>query len=107
MPKQKERYSYLDEWKSLWEPHLEAIAYNGATCDPTRVDHKVLEWVQHHCSHQPHFIKIINTGAVHGGPGLKLNTKCQLVSHSFHTSNLNSVNFFASIHEKLVGYEAC
>ena len=80
----RKMYSYLDEWKSMWEPDLEAIAYNGATCDPTRVDPKVLQWTKQNCSHQPHFIKIVNIGAAHNGSNI-----CQLVSklcHLFHTS---------------------
>jgi hypothetical protein len=81
MPKKEETDSYLDDWKRLWEPDLEAIAYNGATCDPTRVDPKVLQWVKRNCSHKPHFIKIINNNAANGRPGLKLRgNQCQLVS---------------------------
>lgn len=46
MSKARKRYSYIDEWKSLWEPDLKAIAYDGNTIDPTKVDSKVLQWVK-------------------------------------------------------------
>lgn len=45
---------------------MEAMAYNGATCDPTRVDPKVLQWVKSNCAKKPHFIKVINQTAAVG-----------------------------------------
>lgn len=42
----REGYGYLDEWKCLWRPDLEAIGYNGTTIDPTKVDAKVLQWAR-------------------------------------------------------------
>jgi hypothetical protein len=62
----RQRYSYVKEWKRLWKPDLEAIAYNGNTVDPTKVDPKVLQWVKDNCAHKPHFVKIINKTAAHG-----------------------------------------
>ena len=81
MPKREETYSYLDEWKRMWAPDLEAIAFNGATCDPTLVHPKVLHWAKLNCSGAPHFIKVVNSGAAKGRPGLRdTNAACQLVS---------------------------
>lgn len=78
MPKARHDYAYVDEWKSRWEPELEAIAYNGATCDPTRVDPKVLDWVKQKCHDTPHFVKIINPNAANGKPGLVLRNSSSL-----------------------------
>ncbi|KAG0592019.1 hypothetical protein M758_1G202500 [Ceratodon purpureus] len=76
MPKRKETYSFVDEWKSLWKPDLDALGgYNGATSDPTRIDPKVVEWAKHNCSHKPHFIKIINNNAANGDPGHMFGSK--------------------------------
>ncbi|KAG0629065.1 hypothetical protein M758_1G074200 [Ceratodon purpureus] len=66
----RQDYAYVDEWKSLWEPDLEAIGYGGITTDPTKVDPKVLRWVKNNCGRQPHFIKVINPNSAHGRPGL-------------------------------------
>ncbi|KAG0608412.1 hypothetical protein M758_8G104400 [Ceratodon purpureus] len=72
MPNPRKPHSYVDEWKSQWEPDLEAIGcVNGNSCDPTKVDPKVLEWAKDNCIDKPHFIKIINSGAAKGRPGLK------------------------------------
>ncbi|KAG0599390.1 hypothetical protein M758_12G148800 [Ceratodon purpureus] len=60
--------SFVEDWRSLWEPDLQAIAFNGATCDPTRVEPKVLQWAKEHCSHKPHFIKVINKCASRNSP---------------------------------------
>ena len=74
--------SFVEEWRSMWEPDLEAIAFNGATCDPTRVDPKVLEWAKHNCSHKPHFIKVINSNASNVRSHLTSRKhNCKLVSH--------------------------
>lgn len=83
MPKPKQSYSYVDEWKRRWEPDLEAIAYNGNSCDPTRVDPKVLQWAKANCVDKPHFIKIINNGAANGRPGLVQKNSSSLVSKQF------------------------
>jgi hypothetical protein len=73
----------------MWEPDLEAIAFNGATCDPTRVDPKVLHWAKRNCSHTPHFIKIVNNNAANGRLHCKSGkNNCQLVRklhHRFHS----------------------
>lgn len=83
MPKPRQAYSYVEDWKSLWEPDLEAIAYNGQTCDPTRVDPKVLQWAKRISHLTPHFIKIINENATIGRLGLQHGLKnascCRLV----------------------------
>jgi hypothetical protein len=70
----------VDEWRSQWQPDLAAIAYNGNSCDPTRVDPKVLQWTKDNCMATPHFIKIINSGAAKGRPGLKLKNSSSIVS---------------------------
>lgn len=80
MSRQRVTYSYVDEWKRLWEPDLEAIgSRSGQTTDPTRVDPKVLQWVKDHCARMPHFVKIINPNAAHGRPGLLSNNCNALV----------------------------
>lgn len=66
----RQKDSYVDDWKSLWEPDLEAIGYNGITTDPTKVDPKVLEWAKTNCAHKPHFVKVVPANAAHGRPGL-------------------------------------
>jgi len=78
-----EAKSFVEEWRSLWQPDLNDIAYNGVTCDPTQVDPKVLHWAKQNCSHKPHFIKIVNKNAVPDCPGLKPRTAsyCQMVSN--------------------------
>lgn len=79
MPRDRENHSYVEEWRRRWEPELDAIAYNGATCDPTRVDPKVLHWVkQQRLDKKPHFVKIINPNAAKGRPGLLLKNACSL-----------------------------
>ena len=64
----------------MWEPDLDAIRYNGATCDPTRVDPKVLDWVRENCGDKPRFIKVINRNAAHGQPGLIAQSSACLVN---------------------------
>jgi hypothetical protein len=63
MPNIEKDFSYVDEWKSMWKPDLEAIVYNGATCDPTKVHPNVLQWAKENCAHKPKFIKVINKTA--------------------------------------------
>ncbi|KAG0601502.1 hypothetical protein M758_11G116800 [Ceratodon purpureus] len=70
MVRPKSDSSFVDDWRSMMEPDLDAIAYNGATCDPTRVDLKVLDWVRESCGENPHFVKVINRNAANGRPGL-------------------------------------
>jgi hypothetical protein len=83
MPNTRQNYSYVDDWKSLWESDVEAIAYNGITCDPTRVDPKVLDWIKENCSDdKPHFVKVINRNAAHGQPGLLARSSPCIVSNS-------------------------
>ena len=79
MPKPRSDNSYVDDWRSMWEPDLDAIAYNGTTCDPTRVDPKVLDWVRENCGDQPHFVKVINRNAANGQPGLIAQSSACLV----------------------------
>lgn len=83
MPNAKQTYSYVDEWRTLWEPDLDAIGYNGATCDPTKVDPKVLDWVKKNCGDKPRFVKVINRNAVHGQPGLLARSSACMVNTSF------------------------
>lgn len=64
----------------MWEGDVEAIAYNGATCDPTKVDPKVLDWVKEHCARKPHFVKIIPRNAARGQPGLLARSSPCIVS---------------------------
>ena len=80
MPNTEKDYSYVDAWKSMWEPDLEAIAYNGATCDPTKVEPQVLEWVRQNCAQEPHFVKIIIGAASYGWNGRGGKRACQMVS---------------------------
>jgi hypothetical protein len=70
MPNTRKTHSYVEEWRRSWEPDLDAIGFNGATCDPTQVDPKVLDWIKEHCGDHPHFVKVINRNAAHGQPGL-------------------------------------
>ena len=71
----EERHAFIKEWKKLWEPDLEAIANDGNTVDPTKVDSKVLEWVKDNCAHKPHFVKVINETAANGLP--RPNSSCR------------------------------
>lgn len=91
MPNVRKQKEYVDEWKRLWEPDLEAIGTNsGQTCDPTRVDPKVLRWVKDHCIRMPHFVKIINPHAAHGRPGLlSRNANCLVRDDSCQHTHLN------------------
>ena len=79
----RQDYAYVDEWKSLWEPDLEAIGYGGITTDPTKVDPKVLRWVKNNCGRQPHFIKVINPNSAHGRPGLTPSRASIYLVHNF------------------------
>jgi len=80
MPNARQDYSYVDDWKKLWEPDAEAIGYNGSTCDPTKVDPKVLDWIKEDCLDKPHFVKVINRNAAHGQPGLLARSSPCIVS---------------------------
>lgn len=63
MPKarrEKAYYSYVDEWKTLWKADVDALGgYNGQSCDPTRVDPKVIQWLKDNCALMPHFVKVM------------------------------------------------
>ncbi|KAG0564402.1 hypothetical protein M758_8G104500 [Ceratodon purpureus] len=92
MPNTKQTYTYVDDWRASWEPDLEAIAYNGATCDPTKVDPKVLDWVKRNCGDTPRFLKVINRNAVHDQPGLKARSSaCMCVPGPFVKENYRNL----------------
>ena len=106
MPNTEKDYRlYVNAWKSMWGLGLEAIAYNRATCDPTKVEPQVLEWVRQNSAQEPHFVKVI-IGAVSYGWHRRGGTRtCQMVSmvcvwcqvsstHRLHSSVLYVLNVF-------------
>ena len=79
--KEKEYYSYVEEWKTLWKSDLDALGgYNGNSCDPTRVDPKVIQWAKENCTHMPHFVRVIKTNATLGVS--KKHHNCYMVRNS-------------------------
>lgn len=80
--KGREYYSYVDEWKTLWKPDMDALGgYDGQSCDPTRVDLKVIQWAKDHCANMPHFVKVINKKAALGYSTKHAN--CYMVKNNF------------------------